>query len=214
MEHMDVEAIEGFAALALREARMDGDDRPDARLLCKRLGMTIVLSPASRFVGRNHAQVGTLDGRPIIRIRKGLAPWLERFNMLHEAAHVMLARWAVEREDEEEIANGMAGAMSIPRDSLRHVWRRGADLRDVIESWPDVGPTCCALRLGEGRFADTAVTVGRKVLYVRSERHIDRALVDLAAEASSGALAVFAGARAYPLADGRRRAAVVVDLAA
>lgn len=211
---MDVEAIEGYAALALREAAMDGDDAPDPRVFCKRIGVMVVRSPRSRFIGRNHAQVGVLDGRPVIRVRHGLPAWLERFYMLHEASHVLLARWGVQRMDEEQIANGMAGAISMPLDALRRAWRKGEDLRDVMERWSEVGQTCCALRVGEARLADTAITIGRRVIYKRSDQPIDAPLLEYAARASTGEPVVSERVRAYPLADGKRRAALVVNIAA
>jgi hypothetical protein len=210
----EMEEIEGYARLALTEARMDGDDRPSPRLLCKRLGITIVTAPRGTLVGRNFAQTGTLNGQPLVRVRRGLPPWLEAFHLLHEATHILLKRWRVEREDEEEIANGVAGAIAVPRDPLRRVWRRGEDLRDVIEAWPDVGPTCCALRVGEARLADSIVTIGSRVIYARSERPADARLLEVAAEAARGVAIIRNGLGAYPLADGKRRAAVLCELAA
>lgn len=194
-----VAVVESFAAAALRAAHLD-DDRPDPRLFCKRLGIGIILSPAHLWPGRQRAQAITVEGRQYVRLRAGIPPWIERFALLHEAAHILVARHGLALADEERFCNELAGAIALPREPLLRAWRRAHDLHDVLSYWPQMGPTSCVLRLGEARFADTVVLAGRRPIFHRCDGPLD--------------IEAFRTARSWRLVDGADRSALVLPIAA
>jgi hypothetical protein len=154
-------------------------------------------------------------GDKIIR-RRGLPPWLDGFAIAHELGHrvLVLTRRGVEGMDVESWSNAFAGALLVPDAALRAAWQIGHDLQDLIERYPNVAPTCLALRVGEARLADAVVVQGAAVRYVRSETAPTRELVELGREAARVGRVVRPGvAKAWRLADVARRAAVVVELA-
>lgn len=203
---------EGWADAVAREARLDGDEAPDPRLIAKRLGVTLVSAPARSILG-GVGQMGRLGDGYLIRRAAGLAPSHAAFVVAHELGHVTVRRLGLRVDDEEAWANAFAGALLLPRSPLQRVWRRGCDLGDVLEAWPNVPPTCAALRIGEARLADTIVIQGRVARYVRGEIAPSPELIPVAIEAVRSGRASRPGiAKAWRLPEVPRRAALVLDL--
>jgi hypothetical protein len=206
---VDFEDAAASAVATLREARMDGDRSPDVRLLCRRLGVRLELV-APHVLRGGHVARYTSIGDRIVR-RRGLPPWLERWWIAHELGHRWLARVGRAVEDEEGYAHAFAGALLVPAEPLFDRWRRGHDLADLIEAYPDVAPTCLALRVGEARLAGTVVIQGVGVRYVRAEIEPSREMVALGTEAARAGHAIKPGiAKAWKLPEVARRAAVVI----
>jgi len=207
----DLDDPQAWAAAILREVAMDGDEAPDPRRVAKRLSVTIVSSPARSILG-GYGQMGRLGDGWVIRRAAGLPLPVLLFTIGHELGHIAIRRYGVRVADEEPWCNVFAGALLLPRDPLRHAWVRGGDLGDVIERWPNVSPTCAALRLGETRLAETMVIQGRAMRYVRMEAEPSQDLIALGVEAARAGRAARPGlAKAWKMPEVPRRAAVVLE---
>lgn len=200
-----------FANASLRDARLDGEPRPDPRLVARRLGVTVISSPRHYLVG-GVAQAALVGKRGVIRRAKDLRGSRLLFVLGHELGHLALMRsgHVVPSASVEAWCNAFAGALLVPRAPLAEAWGIGGDLGDVLERWPDVAPTCLALRVGEAGLASSVVVQGRSVRYARAERYDERAVVDVGVEASRLGSAVRPGvAKGWRLSEVRSRAAVV-----
>lgn len=196
------------AGAVLRAVRLDGDVRPDPRLVCRRLSVRLELV-APHTIRGGHAARYVGFGDRIIR-RRGLPPWLDAWALAHELGHRTLGARRV--DDEEGWCNAFAGSLLVPPEPLFDRWRRGHDLADLIECYPNVAPTCLALRVGEARLADTVVVQGVATRYVRAECEPSCELVALGVEAARSGRAHRPGvAKAWRMPEVPRRAAVVVD---
>lgn len=207
---MTVDFIDAAASAAsvLKAARLDGDGRPDARLVCRRLGVRLELV-APHVIRGGHAARYVGYGDRIVR-RRGLPAWLDVWALAHELGHRTLSGRSI--EDEEGWCNAFAGALLVPPEPLFDRWRRGHDLADVIEAYPNVAPTCLALRVGEARLAGTIVIQGSAPRYVRTDVDVRGDLITLGVEAARAGCAVRPGiAKAWRMPEVPRRAAVVVD---
>jgi hypothetical protein len=202
---------QAWAAATLREVAMDGDDAPDPRRVAKRLSITIVSAPARSILG-GFGQMGRFGDGWLIRRAVGLPLPALLFTVAHELGHIAVRRYGLRVQDEDPWANAFAGALLLPRDPLRLAWRKGGDLGDVVERWPNVAPTCAALRLGETGLAGTAVIQGRALRYIRMEAEPSQDLIALGVEAARAGRAMRPGiAKAWRMVDAPRRAAVVVE---
>lgn len=211
---VDFEDASASAASTLRAGRMDGDQSPRARVLCKRLPDPVRLELVPPFTLRgNHAARYSHLTNTIIR-RRGLPPQDDEWWIGHELAHRHLRRAERPFGDFEELwCNAFAAGILIPSEPLIERWRKGHDLRDLIEAFPLARPTCLALRVGELRLADTFIIQGAQARYTRAERAPSPDVVQLGAEAAQRGYVANTNARAWRLVDAPRRAAVVVDLA-
>lgn len=209
---VDFEDATASAAATLRAARMDGEERPPVRVLCRRLEVKLELVAPHVIRGGHAARYVGLGDR-IVR-RRGLPPWLDSWALAHELGHRVLV--TEERDDVEDVegwCNAFAGAVLVPREPLLARWRIGHDLADLIEAYPDIAPTCLALRVGEARIADAVVVQGRAVRYVRAGAPPTAELVTLGVEAARAGRAWKPGvAKAWRLPEVAQRAAVVVEV--
>lgn len=211
--HTDFDNASAAAEATLRTVRLDGEQAPDMRLLCRRLAVKLeVVAP---FVLRGgHAGRYSAVGDRIVR-RRGLPAHLEAFVLAHELGHRWRARLAIPfDESEERWCNAYAGALLVPLAPLFAVWHRGHDLADLIETYPNVAPTCLALRLGETRLARAVVVVqGRDVRHVRNTGAPGPGVVALGIEAARRGHASSPGlAKAWRMPESPNRAAVVMDV--
>lgn len=206
---VDFDDAETHAAAMLREARLDGDDTPNPRLVAKRVDVRLIRSPKHFMLGGGLGQRGMLDGRHVVRVRAGLSEHVERFVVAHELGHVAARRWNLRLDDEEGWCNAFAGALMLPRRSVRSAWTKLGDLAEFVVHWPHVPPTCAALRLGEIRAADVYVVQGRQVIYARAEEVSGGDILRAASEALDIGSTERAGLRAARLPEVARRAAVM-----
>jgi len=209
---IDFEDAAASAAATLKAARMDGEERPEPRLVCKRLGVRLELVAPHVLRGGHSARYSVVGDR-IIR-RRGLRPSWDAFLLGHELGHRYRRLAGRPHDDQEEAwCNAFAGALLVPSETLFYRWHRGHDLGDLIEAYPNVAPTCLALRVGEARLADTIVVQGRQPRYVRAGVAPSPEMIDVAAEAARHGRATRAGvAKAWRMIDGPTRAAVVADV--
>jgi hypothetical protein len=208
---IDFADADASAASVLRDACMDGDDAPDVRTVCRRLGVRLELVPPHVLRG-NHAARYSAIGDRIIR-RRGLPSHIDAFVLGHELGHRYCRQAGRPLDDlEDRWCNAFAGALLVPSEPLSAQWRRGHDLADIIEAYPNVAPTCLALRLGEARLASTVVVQGRATRYVRAECPPSSEIVMLGVEAARLGRASRHGlAKAWRMPEVSRRAAVVID---
>jgi hypothetical protein len=205
---VDFDDAASSAELTLRAVKMDGADRPSVRVVCRELGVRLELVAPHVIRGGHHARYVGLGDR-IVR-RRGLPPWLDAWALAHELGHRALGRRVV--EDVEGWCDAFAGAMLVPAAGLFDRWRRSRDLTKLMATYPDVAPTCLALRVGETRLADVIVVQGRSLRYVRAANDVPSALT-LGLEAMARGHASQDGVTAWRMADAPRRAAVVAEAA-
>jgi hypothetical protein len=210
---IDFEDAAASATSTLKAARMDGDEAPDARLLCKRLAVRLQLVPPHTLRG-NHAARYSALGDLIVR-RRGLPPQVEGFMLGHELGHRYRRHAGHPYDHSEELwCNAFAGALLVPDYALCDVWRRGHDLGDLVEMYPNVAPTCLALRVGEARLAQILIVQGTIARYVRSHCEPTPDLINLGVEAVHSGRAQRPGlAKAWRLPEAARRAAVFIEAA-
>ena len=112
--------VEGDAVAVAREAGYFEDERPDARVLCVRL-----LGSAPSFVPmRLGAALATVEGKSRVFVRRGIAPELARWLVLHEVGEWHHARIGYVGEDVEERCNLFASCLTAPRPVYRALVKR------------------------------------------------------------------------------------------
>lgn len=201
------------ATRSLVEARMDGDPRPDPRLVAHRLGITIVSAPPRSILG-GVAQIGRLGPGYLIRRARGLPVPQLIFAIAHELGHIAVRRFGLRVDHEEAWANRFAGALLVPREPLTEAWARGGDVADALACWPSVPPTCIALRIGEAGLAETIVVQAGETRYARTEREPSQEAVRVGVQAARRGRAARSGiAKGWRMTDAPRRAAVVLECA-
>jgi hypothetical protein len=209
---IDFDDAAASAAATLRAGRLDGEPRPDVRLLCRRLAVRLELVPPYVLRG-GHAARYSAVGDKIVR-RRALPTHVDAFVLAHELGHRWryLAGVPFDEVREEHWCNAFAGALLVPGESLFTLWRRGHDLSDLMEAYPHVAATCLALRVGEARLAETVVVQGQAVRHIRASRAPGVELVALGVEAARSGRASSPGlARAWRMPEVPRRAAVIMD---
>lgn len=197
-----MEDAEAVAGAVLRDVRLDGAERPCPRLVARRWKIGVYFAPRS-VRWSEIAERTRVRGEDRIYIRTGLSPQFQAHVLGHEIGHVAVARLGLRLDDEEAFCNHFGGALIAPEPAVWRTWRSCERVDQMVAEWPEVTPTCIALRVGEVRCADVWIVERGAVLYARGRARSARPIVKAARGARHPELS------ACRLSDGSSRVAVV-----